>query len=218
MTTLGNKRARHVVLVAMLLLSAWTVVNIASDHAPEASADAPGLSGYNTPHCSTITLSSHGVGTHDCHSHGANYWVATTRWQAQNPHSLECGWTWTAIVYHSSMSTGGSPATTRAGSAWRTLSWAGSSRRCTVVARRNAVSVLPTPRGPSIETAGDEAQSSSSSSSTIRGRYRSTKSRYCIDGYNTTVSTANTLLDRRTHCRVRLVGQCCLWCFFRFWC
>ena len=66
-----NRRIFAFLVSIALLLSAWTVVSTVVD-APEARAD------YGSgPHCSSITSSSHGSGTHSCHSHGANYYIVT---------------------------------------------------------------------------------------------------------------------------------------------
>lgn len=69
---------------------------------------------------------------------------------------------------HSSMRTGGGPSTIRRGVASKAVSSTGSSKRRTVFARRSAVTVFPTPFGPSKEMAGRPGSNSSSSMSTTR--------------------------------------------------
>ena len=69
-----NRRIFAFLVSIALLLSAWTVVSTVVD-APEAHADAPGGSGGDTPHCSSITTTT--PGTYDCHNHGASYYVVT---------------------------------------------------------------------------------------------------------------------------------------------
>jgi len=72
---------------------------------------------------------------------------------------------------HSSTRTGRDARSRRAGSACNRSRWPASSRANTVAARRVAVAVLPTPLGPSKDSAAMPGSRASSSSSTTRGRY-----------------------------------------------
>ena len=70
-----HRKASLIATLAMLVLSLWVV---GGNPPPEAHADAPGGSGGNTPHCSSITTTT--PGTYACHNHGANYYIATSSW------------------------------------------------------------------------------------------------------------------------------------------
>ena len=72
-----HRKASLIATLVMLVLSLWVV---GGNPPPEAHADAPGGSGGDTPHCSSITTTT--PGTYDCHNHGANYYITTTNYGA----------------------------------------------------------------------------------------------------------------------------------------
>ena len=75
----GTERPKPALLLvaAAVLSTAWTVATNIVAEPPEAAADY----GASSPHCSSISHSTHPPGKYPCHVHTASVWVARTAWK-----------------------------------------------------------------------------------------------------------------------------------------